>query len=244
MRLLFADNFNKANTSAINLKNAGGTPGTGTIALTSTLNEFFTGGQATKITTSTVNNEVAQYHRFVGSVNDHPIVVFGGLFSVQDANPLTISFNLGHRDGTNLYTHRLTYTTATGVWSYIDDAGAENTVATRALTITGAYTPVWHRFVLGVNTVTHAPVFIGVDEVQFGKNSLPAALRSAADTSASNVLDFWVEIKNKAVGAAAVVILDSMFGVALRTLGTGGSGEEGIDEALEDAYAALYGGVG
>lgn len=243
MRSLFADNDSKAVIAAVNWKNAGGTPGTGALTLTSTANEFSTGGQGLKFVSSTVSAELHQIHRWMTLPNNHPIVIFGGMFAMADKNLKTLSFEMTKRDGTKLYRHRLKYTSATNVWSYADDANAEQTIATRDMAITGSYTPVWHRFILAAdysNATAPSPLFIGIDEVLFNKNNLPAALYNTADTNAPNAVDFLIQFENiTGSPSASTIFIDNTFAAAVRTRGDGGGSEEGPEDAIEDAFEAI-----
>lgn len=192
------------------------TAGTGAIAHTTTAAESNGDGGAMKLTTSLVNSEACEVHRFHAAVPRRPVVVFGGRFAAMDENISNFAFYLGYRDGVTWYRSKLLHVFATNLWQY--DAGESGGAALTTLltrdTSEVSTRAVWHTFALVARFDTYRHIDTVVDENEYASTVSAKALRSAADAATPNLLDFAIETTNLGSAVASNIIFDRLYGVA------------------------------
>lgn len=204
--VLFHDTFNKAEVSAVpwNLTVANAA----TLTLTSSANEFLTGGQAMKLTSGT--SSATEVHRFVGrpsEVANLQVCTLEMTMASMDENPSNFAIYNGFRDDANWYRAKLLHVNSTNVWSYQDSAGNQQTLLTRDTAESSTFAR-WHQLSVSVNVMTGRWVGLEVDEQDFSSTVKGLALRSTADTAVPWLLDFAVEVTNTAT--PGVIIFDEI----------------------------------
>lgn len=208
---IFYDDFDKSRVAALNWKL---TAGTGALALTAAAQEFMTGGQGLKYTSSTVASEAAEIHRLVAPVRTDGLLLFGGAFALEDANLGSIAFNLSWRDATNRYQMRARHTVASGVWAWFDSSNAAQTFLTRDAQPSSSIAR-WHQVLLVADYGAVKQRLVQADDTYV---SSVGALRSAADTTGKNLLDFGIELTNgSGTPSASIILIDRLFAYWMRS---------------------------
>jgi len=207
MRKLFHHQFEKENYTAVPWI----VGAAGTLALDAAADRHLTGGQSMSFTTSTTVDQVCSAHLFMAREFAGGAIAFGGRFATLDENPLTLSFSIIYRDGTNRYTTRLLHTYSTNVWSRLDAAGAEQGVLTQDPS--EATTPHWHKFMIlqDPNDTQPQPQSIGA-QIDYAAYNTPHNARLEADTANPNLVEFRIETVNiGAAPSAGVILFDELW---------------------------------
>lgn len=199
--LVFYDDFKKSDWTVMPWEKTGA--GTATLALSTA--KVDTAGQSMLLTTSLVNSEAQEVHRYVAPRRGWSSYRFGGVFSVMDENIANIAFYIGYRDGTNWRRAKLLHVFSTNVWSWQDSAGTQQGFLTQD---TSESTTVhrWHTFEMDASMVDLTYNYVEVDGNYVNLDN--AALRNTADATVPFILDFAFETTNTGAASAGLIYFD------------------------------------
>jgi hypothetical protein len=196
------------------------TAGGGTLTRTTTDGMWNTGGGALQLVTSTVGAEATEVHRYHARPVDHPIVAFGARFAPLDEAISNIAFYLGYRTGGTWYRGKLLHNYSTNTWQY--DAGEGGTASNVTLLTRDpaevSSRGMWHEWMLAVDFSTLRHVDLVIDETSYATTVTQKALRSAADATVQDLMDFAIETTNLGGSpAAGTIVFDRMYAVAFES---------------------------